>query len=144
MPSAPAKINENVIRWSEIRLPHPSKPGELATWEMDGPFALRRYYRVDGEDGVVDIEHLECRNDDGTLSGCLFCGAKSLERRVDVHWKPIVILALLGLVPAFWTFGLTLLLVAYPIWYLLASSPKTDKCTACSAEFVNFCHGPRP
>jgi len=137
-------INENVIRWSEIRLPHPARPGELARWEIDGPFALRRYYRVDGTDELVRVEHFERRNEDGTLSGCLFCGATDLERRAEINWPPIIALAVLGLGLAWFTYGITALLVAYPIWFLYASGPRIQTCTSCKSEYVNFCHGPRP
>lgn len=137
-------INERVIRWSEIRLPHPSRPGELATWELDGPFALRPYYRVEGEGDVVRIEHLDRRNPDGTLAGCLYCGAAPLQARRDVRWGPIVGLLLLGIAPAYWTWGASLLLVAYPLWFLWASAPRVETCTSCRSEFVDFCEGPRP
>ena len=64
MASSAQTINERVIRWSEMRLPHPSRPGSLATWELDGPFAVRPYYRVEGEEAIVRIDHLDQRRDD--------------------------------------------------------------------------------
>ncbi|MEC8493940.1 MAG: hypothetical protein VXZ39_03395, partial [Planctomycetota bacterium] len=84
------------------------------------------------------------RRDDGTLAGCLYCGAQELSRRAQVRWGPIVLLAILGLAPAYWTFGLTALLVAYPIWFLWSSAPRVETCRHCGSEFVNFCEGPRP
>ena len=99
---------------------------------------------MEGEEAIVKIEHLRHRRDDGTLSGCLHCGKEGLERRTDVRWGPIVALLLLGLAPAYWTYGLTLLLVAYPVWFLWASAPRVDSCSDCGAEYVNFCEGPRP
>ena len=144
MASSAQTINERVIRWSEMRLPHPSRPGSLATWELDGPFAVRPYYRVEGEETIVRIDHLDQRRDDGTLAGCLYCGAGGLSRRAQVRWGPIVLLAILGLVPAYWTFGVTALLVAYPIWFLWSSAPRVETCGQCGSEFVNFCEGPRP
>ena len=83
MASSAQTINERVIRWSEMRLPHPSRPGSLATWELDGPFAVRPYYRVEGEEAIVRIDHLDQRRDDGTLAGCRYCGAGGLSRRAQ-------------------------------------------------------------
>ena len=137
-------INERVIRWSELRLPDPTRSGELARWSIDGPFALRKYYRIEGTDTVVDLKHIDKRRDDGTLSGCLHCGSGSLERAAQINWKPILAIALLALVLAYWTFGVSLLIAAYPVWFLWASGERIDKCTSCGSEFVNFCEGPRP
>ena len=49
-------INEQVIRWSEIRLPHPSRKGELISWKVDGPFSLRSYYEAEGCDERIDLD----------------------------------------------------------------------------------------
>ncbi|MEL6428696.1 MAG: hypothetical protein AAFU73_08560 [Planctomycetota bacterium] len=141
---APRAINERVIRWSELRLPDPTRPGELAKWPIDGPFALRKYYRIEGTDAVVEIAHIDKRRDDGTLEGCLNCGHAGLVRRAEVNWAPIVLLAIVGLGLAYWTFGLSALITAYPIWFLWASGERIDHCPNCGAEFVNFCEGPRP
>lgn len=149
--SSSATINENVIRWSEIRLPHPERPGELATWKLDGPFALRPYYRVEGTSKTVELRHLDERRDDGTLAGCIYCGASgSFSKRSELDWTPIAVLAV-GAIALMWALGWTswgilgsLALVAYPIWFLWADAPRVEKCEQCSSEFVNFRIGPRP
>lgn len=137
-------INERVIRWSELRLPHPTPSEGLARWTIDGPFAVRKYYRVEGTDQTVQIDHLDRRNDDGTLSGCLYCGGTALERSADVNWPPIVLLAVVGLALAYFTYGVSLLIVAYPIWFLWAAADRVETCPSCKSEFVNFREGPRP
>ena len=151
-----ATINENVIRWSEIRLPNPARPGELASWPIDGPFAVRKYYRVEGSSEMVELNHIERRNDNGTLSGCMYCGESGLTKTADVTWRPIVIwaaialavvsLALFLLPPLFgWLLAAAAILIAgYPIWFLYASAPRIETCSKCTSQFVNFCFGPRP
>lgn len=140
----PRVINERVIRWSELRLPDPTRPGELARWPIDGPFALRKYYRIEGTDAVVEIGHMDKRRDDGTLSACLNCGAEGLVKHAEINWKPIILLLVIGLGLAYWTYGASLLLVAYPIWFTWASGDRVETCPHCKAEFVNFSEGPRP
>lgn len=136
-------INEQVIRWSEIRLPNPKGGSELLHWKVDGPFALRNYYRIEGTDDRIDLD-LSHRNPDGTIDTCLHCGAKPLEARREVAWMPLVITALIGLGLAPFTFGVSALLVAYPLWFLWSGSPRVQVCGACHAEFVDFRQGPRP
>jgi hypothetical protein len=147
-------INEKVIRWSELRLPHPTNAGQLESWTIDGPFAVRKYYRVDGTDAVVEVAHIDKRNADGTLSGCLFCGSTHLVRSADIPWRPIAIVGASALALAAiavfalglpWWVGLApVAAAAYPMWFLWAAGPRIETCTNCKSEFVNFCHGPRP
>ncbi|QDV09686.1 hypothetical protein Poly30_52450 [Planctomycetes bacterium Poly30] len=139
----PTAINENVIRWSAIRLPHPSRPGQLVTWKVDGPFALRSYYRLEDTKEVIQLD-LSHRREDGTIERCLHCGGTPLQKAADRPWGPIGLLAVVGLGLAPFTFGLTALAAAYPIWFLWSSSPVTQTCTTCKAEFVDFRFGPRP
>lgn len=151
-----ATINENVIRWSEIRLPHPDHPGQLASWPIDGPFAVRKYYRVEGSSETVELDHIERRNEDGTLSGCMYCGADALVKTADVSWGPIVIWAFVGIliagtallfsppVVAWPIAGLTALACGYAMWFLHAAAPRIETCSKCGSQFVNFCYGPRP
>ena len=49
----------------------------------------------------------------------------------------------LGLGGAYWTFGLSLLVAAYPVWFLVAQAPRVERCTGCGAEYVDFRRGPR-
>ncbi len=142
-PDMSPSINENVIRWSEIRLPHPSKVGELIPFKVDGPFALRNYYRLEGTKELIELD-LSHRHPDGTIDRCLHCGSSSLEKTVDRPWLALAALILLGLGLAPFTLGLTALAAAYPVWFLFSSSPMTQTCTTCKAEFVDFRYGPRP
>ncbi len=136
-------INENVIRWSVIRLPHPSKPGELLDWKVDGPFALRRHYCVEGTKDVIELD-LSHRREDGTIQVCLHCGGAPLQKSSDRPWTPILAFLAVGLALAYFTYGISLLLAAYPIWFLWSGSPITQTCTTCKAQFVDFRFGPRP
>ncbi len=136
-------INENVIRWSEIRLPHPHKAGELIPFKVDGPFALRNYYRLEGTNELIELE-LSHRHPDGTIDRCLHCGGSHLEKTTDRPWAALAALVVFGLGLAPFTFGLTALAAAYPVWFLYSSSPVTQTCTTCKAEFVDFRYGPRP
>ena len=136
-------INENVIRWSEIRLPHPNKVGELITWKVDGPYALRNYYRLEGTDELITLD-LSHRAPDGTIERCLHCSGSPLEKTADRPWIPLALLAVVGLGLAPFTFGVTALAVAYPVWFLYSSSPVTQTCTSCKAQFIDFRYGPRP
>lgn len=136
-------INENVIRWSVIRLPHPSKSGEFLDWKVDGPFALRRHYRVEGTSEIIELD-LSHRQADGRIAACLVCGGAPLEKTTDRPWTPILIWAVLGLGLAPFTFGISALIAAYPLWFLWFGSPVTQTCTSCTAEFVDFRFGPRP
>ena len=136
-------INENVIRWSEIRLPHPTRAGELVSWKVDGPFALRSYYRLPGTKETIHLD-LSHRQPDGTIHNCLNCGGSPLEKTADRPWRPLAALAVLGLGLAPFTYGLSALIAAYPFWFLWSSSPVTQTCTTCKAEFVDFRFGPRP
>ena len=47
----------------------------------------------------------------------------------------------LGLAP--FTFGVSILLVAYPVWFLVAAAPRVETCGSCGAEYVDFRRGPR-
>ena len=136
-------INENVIRWSEIRLPNPSKAGELITWKVDGPYALRNYYRLEGSKELITLD-LSHRKPDGTIDSCLVCSGSPLEKSADRPWLPLGALAVVGLGLAPFTFGVTAVAAAYPAWFLYSSSPVTQTCTTCKAEFVDFRYGPRP
>lgn len=137
-----SSIEYHTIRWSEIRLPHPTRPGEFVRWKVDGPFALRRYYRVEGTDRTIELD-LSHRSQDGTLTGCLCCGAGELRRRVAPPWGWIALWLVLGLGAAPFTYGVSLLVVAYPLWFLWAAAPRIDSCPTCAAEFVDFRRGPR-
>ncbi|MEM8710376.1 MAG: hypothetical protein AAGG01_05455 [Planctomycetota bacterium] len=136
-------INENVIRWSEIRLPHPSRAGELVSWKVDGPFALRNYYRLEGTGELIHLD-LSHRAQDGTIQKCLHCGGAHLQKSADRPWALIAALAVVGGGLAPFTFGLTAVAAAYPLWFLWSSAPVTQTCTNCKAEFVDFRYGPRP
>ncbi len=142
----PAAINENVIRWSEIRLPDPRGGGQLVRWKVDGPFALRSYYRVpaiDADAGTIRLD-LSHRKVDGTIDRCLHCGEEGLRRSVEAPWWRILGLAALALALAPFTFGATILLAAYPLWFLWSDAPRVQSCGSCRAEFVDFRFGPRP
>ncbi|MFT5732575.1 MAG: hypothetical protein ACJA2W_000205 [Planctomycetota bacterium] len=139
----PEAINENVIRWSVIRLPHPSRPGELIDWKVDGPFALRSYYRLGDAKEIVKLD-LSHRQEDGRILACLHCGGSPLPKSTDRPWRPLVALGVFGLGLAPFTFGISAVAVAYPFWFLWSSSPVTQTCTTCKAEFVDFRFGPRP
>lgn len=148
LPSEPmaTTINERVIRWSEIRLPDPRGGDELVHWKVDGPFALRSYYRVpgtDAESGTIRLE-LSHRAEDGTIERCLHCSAGALEERVEAPWGRIALVAVPALALAPFTFGLSLLLAAYPLWFLWKDAPRVQRCAQCRAEFVDFRFGPRP
>lgn len=139
-------INEQVIRWSEIRLPHPAKKGELIPWKVDGPYSLRSYYEVEGDGGRIELD-LSHRKEDGTIDTCLHCSSPGLGRRLEasritllsgLFWLGVG----LGLAP--WTYGLSLLISAYPLWFLWTNTPRVQVCGACGAEFVDFRLGPRP
>ena len=136
-------INENVIRWSEIRLPHPEKAGELLSWKVGGPFALRNYYRLEGSTELITLD-LSHRHPDGTIDRCLHCSGSPLEKTVDRPWGALGALAVAGLGLAPFTFGVSALAAAYPVWFLFSSSQVTQTCTTCKAEFVDFRYGPRP
>lgn len=135
-------IEYHTIRWSELRLPHPDRRGEFVRLKVDGPFALRSYYRVDGGSGRIQLD-LSGRRPDGTLSACLACGHGTFARRTDLPWGWILLWLALGFGAAYWTFGLSLLVAAYPLWFLVAQAPRVERCQACSAEFVDFRRGPR-
>ena len=77
-----SSIEYHTIRWSEIRLPHPERRGELIKWRVDGPFSLRSYYRVDGSREPIRLD-LSRRRPDGSLTGCLACGHTSFVVRRD-------------------------------------------------------------
>jgi len=139
-------INEHVIRWSEIRLPHPSRKGELIPWKVDGPFSLRSYYEVPGEEGRIELD-LSHRREDGTIDACLLCGTSGLKRRMEP--SRLTLLAGLGWLSlgaglAPWTYGLSLVGAAYPLWFLWSNASRVQSCAACGAEFVDFRMGPRP
>ena len=136
-------INEQVIRWSEIRLPHPSRSGELVPWKVDGPFALRSYYRVEGTGETIALD-LSPRHEDGTIDTCLHCGTKGLKQRVEAPWFTLALWIVGALALAPFTFGLSILVALYPVWFLWNDSPRVQKCPGCGAEFVDFRHGPRP
>ena len=136
-------INEQVIRWSEIRLPHPSRDGELMPWKVDGPFALRSYYRVEGSDTRIELD-LSHRRPDGTSDACLVCSTPGLRTRVEAHWLYLALWVVAALALAPLTFGLSVLAAAYPVWFLWTDSPRVQTCPSCGAEFVDFRHGPRP
>lgn len=137
-----SSIEYHTIRWSEIRLPHPERPGELVRWKVDGPFALRSYYRVEGSARTIELD-LKRRRSDGTLSACLACGATAFAARREMPWVWIVLWLALGLGGAYWTFGASLLVAAYPLWFLVAQAPRVERCTGCGAEFVDFRRGPK-
>ena len=88
-PSIPLAINEHVIRWSEIRLPHPSRKGELISWKVDGPFSLRSYYEVEGSGGRIELD-LSHRKEDGTIERCLHCGSAGLKGRMEASRASIL------------------------------------------------------
>lgn len=145
-PSIPLAINEHVIRWSEIRLPHPSRKGELIPWKVDGPFSLRSYYEVEDSGGRIELD-LSHRKEDGTIERCLHCGSAELKGRMEASRASILMgllwLALAaGLAP--WTYGLSVAVAAYPLWFLWTNASRVQKCTSCGAEFVDFRMGPRP
>ena len=139
-------INEQVIRWSEIRLPHPTAKGTLIPWKVDGPFSLRSYYQVEGTGERIELD-LSHRKEDGTIERCLHCGADGLGHRVEASWTTKLGLALLtavGLGLAPFTYGLSVLAVAYPLWFLWNDAARVQSCSSCGAEFVDFRMGPRP
>lgn len=140
-----AAINENVIRWSEVRLPHPDANGQLLRWKVDGPFAVRSYYRVPGSVNKELIRlDLSLLNEDGTTDKCLHCKAPLGGAKVDAPWLKLIGLLVLGLGLAPFTFGLSVLAVAYPLWFLWGDAPRVQACGSCRAEFVDFRFGPRP
>jgi len=141
-PHAVSPIEYHTIRWSELRLPHPERRGELVRWRVDGPFALRSYYRVEGTARTIELD-LSRRRQDGTLSACLACGSThfAVRRELPVGWIALWLLA--GLGGAYWTYGASLLVAAYPLWFLFAQAPRVERCTGCGAEFVDFRRGPR-
>jgi len=139
-------INEQVIRWSEIRLPHPSRKGELISWKVDGPFSLRSYYEAEGCDERIDLD-LSHRKEDGTIEHCLNCGSSGLKLRMEASRSSALMgllwLALaIGLAPL--TYGLSIAVAAYPLWFLWTNASRVQRCTSCGAEFVDFRMGPRP
>ncbi len=139
-------INEQVIRWSEIRLPHPSREGELIPWKVDGPFSLRSYYEAEGCTERIELD-LSHRREDGTIEKCLHCGAADLKWRIEASRASTLMgfiwLALaVGLAP--WTYGLSVAVAAYPLWFLWTNASRVQRCTSCGAEFVDFRMGPRP
>jgi hypothetical protein len=135
-------IEYHTIRWSEIRLPHPERNGEYVKLRIDGPFALRSYYRVDGSARTIELD-LTRRRADGTLAACLVCGHASFAVRRALPWAWLLLWLALGLGGAYWTFGLSLLVAAYPVWFLVAQAPRIERCAACGAEYVDFRRGPR-
>lgn len=139
----PVPINEQVIRWSEIRLPHPSQEGQLLQWKVDGPFALRSYYRVEGTDERIELD-LSHRHEDGTIDTCLHCGTQGLRTRVEAPWALLGLWIVLALALAPLTYGVSVLVAAYPVWFLWRSAPRVQTCPSCGAEFVDFRQGPRP
>lgn len=139
-------INEQVIRWSEIRLPHPSRKGALIPWKVDGPFSLRSYYQVEGTGERIELD-LSHRNEDGTIDRCLHCGGDQLSRRLEASFTTklgLALLLLVGLGLAPLSYGLSVLAVAYPLWFLWSDAPRVQSCGSCGAEFVDFRMGPRP
>jgi len=136
-----SSIEYHTIRWSEIRLPHPERRGEYVKVRVDGPFALRSYYRVDGSAQTIELD-LSRRRADGTLSACLVCGHASFATRRDLPWGWLLLWGAVGLGGAYWTFGLSLLAAAYPLWFLVAQAPQVERCAGCSAEYVDFRRGP--
>jgi len=137
-----SSIEYHTIRWSEIRLPHPERRGEYVRLRLDGPFALRSYYRVAGSTRTIELD-LSGRRADGTLAACLVCGHASFAVRRTFPWLWLVVWLALGLGGAYWTYGLSLLVVAYPLWFLIAQAPRIERCTGCSAEYVDFRRGPK-
>lgn len=135
-------IEYHTIRWSELRLPHPERPGERIRLRVDGPFALRSYYRVDGTPRTIELD-LSRRRPDGSLAGCLVCGHPSFDTRRELPLGWLALWTALGLGAAYWTFGLSLAFAAYPIWFLIAQAPRVERCGGCGAEFVDFRRGPR-
>lgn len=135
-------IEYRTIRWSELRLPHPTRAGERLRWRIDGPFALRSFYRVEGSERPIELD-LSKRRADGTLEACLHCGGAELARSVELPWGWLAFWALLGLGGAPFTYGLSLAVAAYPLWFLWASARRVERCTACGAEYVDFRRGPR-
>ena len=135
-------IEYHTIRWSEIRLPHPERPGEVVQWKVDGPFALRSYYRLEGAERTIELD-LSRRREDGTLTGCLACPSTDLWSRAELPWGWIAFWLVVGLGGALFTFGLSLLVAAYPLWFLWASAPRVERCQGCGAEYVDFRRGPK-
>lgn len=68
------------LRWIELDLPHPDGEGRLVTLRTDGPFALRPWYKAPESEAVIEL-HLECRTEEGGLTGCLHCGHPELYTR---------------------------------------------------------------
>lgn len=137
-----SSIETHTIRWSEIRLPHPTRPGELVKRRLDGPFALRSYYRIEGTETPLRLD-LSLRRADGTLSACLVCGHAQFDARREFPWPWIAFWLAVGVGGAYWTYGLSLLVAAYPLWFLTAQASRVERCVGCGAEFVDFRRGPR-
>jgi hypothetical protein len=123
-------IEYHTIRWSELRLPHPERGGEHVR------------VRVDGTARTIELD-LSRRRADGTLAACLVCGHASFTVRRALPWGWLLLWLVVGLGGAYWTFGLSLLVAAYPLWFLVAQAPRIERCTACDAEYVDFRRGPK-
>ncbi len=136
-------INEQVIRWSEIRLPHPTRDGELVRWKVDGPFALRSYYRMEGVDEPVRLDLSRVKSD-GTIDTCLHCGGGDLTTRIEAPWVALLLWVIVAVGFAPFTYGASVLIAAYPVWFLWGDARRVQICTGCRVEYVDFRHGPRP
>lgn len=137
------------LRWIELDLPHPDGGGRMITLRTDGPFALRPYYRAPGSDENVDL-HLECRTEDGGLTGCIHCGHPELYTRtvfpkglgigIAVGASVLTLLTINALGPAAYGF-LVVAAIADAVLYRMGKQETV--CYACDAVHRGFRPVPR-
>ncbi len=63
---------------------------------------------------------------DRELSGCLNCSGSDLQVRSERPWPWIIFWLLVGLGGAWFTYGASLAIAAYPLWVLWVSAPRGE------------------
>jgi hypothetical protein len=77
----------------------------------------------------------EAFHEKGTLDQCPVCGAAHLYRQKDFNRKLGIALVVVGAVLAYWTWGLSLGVVALLDWLLFRRVGEVGCCYRCGAQF---------
>jgi hypothetical protein len=131
------------IRWIELGLPHPIDPERLIFLQADGPFALRRWYRHPEGEGEYHLD-LDCRTEEGGLTGCLHCSHPELyTRKRFPRMLGFSIVAIAAVLVPFTPYYSSLAVAGLLDFVIYRSAPDEVACYVCGSVHRGFRAEPR-
>ncbi len=88
--------------------------------------------------GPLLVFATEVFHETGKLDQCVVCGSQHLYRQKDFNRKVGVAIVVIGVLLAYWTYGLSLLAVAFIDWVIYQNVFDVGCCYRCGAQYREF------